>query len=111
MTTTTTVARGGAWLIEDTDPASVFTPEKLTEEHRLMAQMTDEFIDNEVLAQLEQLEKKDWDLARQLVKRCGELGLLGVNVAEQYGGVNLDKISSLIVSEHVARAASFAVTW
>jgi alkylation response protein AidB-like acyl-CoA dehydrogenase len=111
MTMTTTVARGGAWLIEDTEPASVFTPEKLTEEHRLMAQMTDEFIDNEVLAQLEQLEKKDWALARQLVKRCGELGLLGVNVAEQYGGVDLDKISSLIVSERIARSASFAATF
>jgi alkylation response protein AidB-like acyl-CoA dehydrogenase len=111
MTTTTTVARGGAWLIEDTDPNSVFTPEKLTEEHRLMAQMTDEFIDNEVLAQLDQLEKKDWALARRLVKRCGELGLLGVNVAEEYGGVNLDKISSLIVSERVARSASFAATF
>jgi alkylation response protein AidB-like acyl-CoA dehydrogenase len=111
MTTTTTAARGGAWLIEDTEPVSVFTPEKLSEEHRLMAQMTDEFIDNEVLAQLEQLEKKDWALARQLVKRCGDLGLLGVNVAEQYGGVDLDKISSLIVSEHIARSASFAATF
>jgi alkylation response protein AidB-like acyl-CoA dehydrogenase len=108
---TTTVARGGAWLIEETQPGSVFTPEKLTEEHRLMAQMTDEFIDNEVLAQLEQLEQKDWALARQLVKRCGELGLLGVNVAEQYGGVDLDKVSSLIVSERIARSASFAATF
>src|SRR5919108_403906 len=110
-TTTTTIARGGAWLIEDTDAASVFTPERLTEEHRLMAQMTDEFIDNEVLAQLEELEKKNWKLARDLVKRCGELGLLGVNVSEQYGGVNLDKISSLIVSERIARSASFAATF
>src|SRR5918992_284731 len=104
--TTTTLARGGAWLIEDTEPGSVFTPEKLTEEHRLMAQMTDE-----VIAQLDQLEQKDWALARQLVKRCGDLGLLGVNVAEQYGGVDLDKISSLIVSERIARSASFAATF
>ena len=111
MTTTATVARGGAWLLEDTDASGVFTPEKLTEEHRLMAQMTDELVTNEILAQLEQLEKKDWQLARQLVKRCGELGLLGVNVPEQYGGVNLDKVSSLIVSEHIARAASFGATF
>jgi alkylation response protein AidB-like acyl-CoA dehydrogenase len=110
-TTTQTAARGGAWLIEDTDPGSVFTPERLTEEHRLMAQMTDEFVDNEVLAQLEELEKKNWQLARDLVKRCGELGLLGVNVPEQYGGVNLDKVSSLIVSEHIARSASFGATY
>jgi alkylation response protein AidB-like acyl-CoA dehydrogenase len=115
MTTSTTtaspVARGGAWLLDETDPSAVFTPEKLTEEHRLMAQMTDEFVDNEILSQLEELETKNWDLARQLVKRCGELGLLGVNIPEQYGGVNLDKVSSLIVSEHIARAASFGATF
>lgn len=113
MTTTTTsaVARGGAWLLEETAAPDVFTPEKLTEEHRLMAQMTDEFVTNEILVQLEELEKKNWTLARQLVRRCGELGLLGVNVPEQYGGVNLDKVSSLIVSEHIARAASFGATF
>jgi alkylation response protein AidB-like acyl-CoA dehydrogenase len=113
MTTTTTpaVARGGAWLLEETDPAAVFTPEKRTEEHRLMAQMTDEFVTNELLTQLEELENKNWDLARRLVRRCGELGLLGVNVPEEYGGVNLDKASSMIVSEHVARVPSFGATF
>jgi alkylation response protein AidB-like acyl-CoA dehydrogenase len=111
ISTTPTVARGGAWLLEEADPNSVFTPEKLTDEHRLMAQMTDEFVTNEILPQLEELEKKNWQLARDLVKRCGELGLLGVNVPEQYGGVNLDKVSSLIVSEHIARAASFGATF
>jgi alkylation response protein AidB-like acyl-CoA dehydrogenase len=110
-TTTSTVARGGSWLLEETAASDVFTPEKLTDEHRLMAQMTDEFVTNEILVQLEELEKKNWTLARQLVKRCGELGLLGVNVPEQYGGVNLDKVSSLIVSEHIARAASFGATF
>jgi alkylation response protein AidB-like acyl-CoA dehydrogenase len=113
MTTTTTpaVARGGAWLLEETDPAVVFTPEKRTEEHRLMAQMTDELVTNEILTQLEELENKNWDVARRLVKRCGELGLLGVNIPEEYGGVNLDKVSSMIVSEHVARVPSFGATF
>ncbi len=111
MTTTPAVARGGAWLLEETDPATVFTPEKRTEEHRLMAQMTDEFVTNEILTQLEELENKNWDLARRLVRRCGELGLLGVNIPEQYGGVNLDKVSSMIVSEHVARVPSFGATF
>src|SRR5262249_40869150 len=50
-------------------------------------------------------------LGRPIVRRCGELGLLGINVPEQYGGVELDKISSLIVSEHIARAASFGATF
>jgi alkylation response protein AidB-like acyl-CoA dehydrogenase len=110
-TTTPTAARGGAWLLDGTDPASVFTPERMTDEHRLMAQMTDEFVTNEILTQLEELEKKNWDLARRLVKRCGELGLLGVNVPEDYGGVNLDKVSSMIVAEHIATSASFGATF
>ena len=55
--------------------------------------------------------EKDWELARALLRRCGELGLLGVNVPEAYGGVELDKVSSLIVSEHVARSASFGATY
>ena len=106
-----TLSKGGSWLLEDVAAAGVFTPEKLTDEHRLMAQTTDEFIANEVLPNLDRLENKDWDLARTLVRRCGELGLLGTNVPEEYGGLDLDKVSSLIVAEHIARSASFATTY
>src|SRR3989454_1200348 len=109
--TTPTAARGGSWLLDETEASAVFTPEKISDEHRLMAQTTDEFVDNEVLPQLEALENKNWDLARSIVRRCGELGLLGINVPEQYGGIELDKVSSLIVSEHIARAASFGATF
>ena len=105
------ITRGGAWLFEDATDADVFTPERLSDEHRLMARTTDEFIDAEVLPNLERLETKDWALARSLIHRAGDLGLLGINVPEQYGGVDLDKISSLIVAERIARAASFATSY
>ena len=105
------MTRGGAWLFEDATDADVFTPERLSDEHRLMARTTDEFIDSEVLPNLERLETKDWALARSLLHRAGDLGLLGINVPEQYGGVDLDKISSLIVAERIARAASFATSY
>ena len=111
MTIATGTRKGGSWLLEDTAPADVFTPEKKSDEHRLMAQTTDEFISNEVLLNLEKLESKDWELARTLIRRCGELGLLGTTVPEQYGGLDLDKVSSLIVAEHIARSASFATTY
>ena len=111
MDTVSEVRKGGSWLLEDVGPSEVFTPEKLSEEHRLMAQTTDEFIDTEVLPNLDRLETKDWELARTLIRRCGELGLLGTNVPEQYGGLDLDKVSSLIVAEHIARSASFATTY
>ena len=111
MTIATGTRKGGSWLLEDTAPADIFTPEKKSDEHRLMAQTTDEFISNEVLPNLEKLESKDWELARTLIRRCGEIGLLGTTVPEEYGGLDLDKASSLIVAEHIARSASFATTY
>ena len=101
---------GGSWLLHD-EPSTIFTPEMLSDEHRLIAQTTDEFVDNEVLPILDKLEARDWPLARTLVRKCGELGLLGTSVPEQYGGLDLDKVSSLIVAERIARAASFATTY
>ena len=109
--TTTTTARGGAWLIEDAPADSIFTPEKLSDEHRLISQTADEFMTNEVLPAIERLEEKDWALARQLVRRAGELGLLGTDVPEALGGVGLDKVSSILVGEAAGRSASFATTF
>jgi alkylation response protein AidB-like acyl-CoA dehydrogenase len=109
--TTTTAARGGAWLIEDAPADSIFTPEKLSDEHRLISQTADEFMTNEVQSAIERLEQKDWALARQLVRRAGELGLLGTDVPEAFGGVGLDKVASILVGEAAGRAASFATTF
>jgi alkylation response protein AidB-like acyl-CoA dehydrogenase len=110
-TTDTKILRGGEWLLQATAADGVFTPEQLTDEHRLIAQTAQEFVDAEVLPKLDQLEQKDWALARELVRRGGELGLLGVDVPEAYGGVGLDKVTSLVVSEKLARSASFGATF
>src|SRR5919108_2006865 len=110
MPTSATV-KGGAWLIDRSSAQTIFTPEKLSDEHRLIARTAAAFTSEEVLPALARLEQKDWELARALVKRCGDLGLLGVNVPEAYGGVDLDKVSSMLVSEHVSRVASFGVTF
>jgi alkylation response protein AidB-like acyl-CoA dehydrogenase len=109
--TTLTTARGGSWLIEDTAAESVFTPEQLSDEHRLIGQTADEFVSNEVLPAIERLEQKDWELARRLVRRAGELGLLGTDVGEAFGGVGLDKVASILVGEAMGRSASFATTF
>jgi alkylation response protein AidB-like acyl-CoA dehydrogenase len=103
--------KGGSWLLEDTPSSEVFTPEQLTEEHRLMAKTTAEFVKAEVLPNLDRLETKDWALSRTLVQRCGELGLLGIQVPEEYGGLDLDKTSSLVVAEQIGPSASFATTF
>ena len=95
--------KGGIWLIEQAPDAGVFTPEKMSDEHRLIGGTADEFMANEVQGAIERLEAKDWVLARDLVRRCGELGL--------FGGIGLDKVSSVIVGEAVGRVASFATTF
>jgi len=110
-TTTDKMARGGSWLIEETAPASVMTPEKITEEHQLIRQAAAEFIAGEVLPANERLEQKDWTLQRELIQKCGGLGLFGTNIPETYGGVDLDKISTLVVSEELASHASFGATF
>ncbi len=110
LMTTTTTTRGGAWLIEEaTEP--IFTPERLSDEHRLIKQTADEFVDTEVRPALERLEQKDWALVRTLIQRSGELGLLGTDVPESLGGVELDKVSAIIVGESVGHTASFATTF
>ena len=111
MTVATSARKGASWLLEESDQASIFTPEKLSEEHRLMAQTVEEFVENEVMPNLDRLETKDWKLARTLVQRAGELGLLGISVPEQYGGLDLDKVSALVVSERMARSASMGATY
>ena len=109
--TSETTVKGGAWLIAETDPSTVMTPERVSEEHTLIRQTATEFINGEVFPVNDRLEQKDWTLQRELVKKCGSLGLLGTNIPETYGGVDLDKIATLIVSEAVAEHASFAATF
>ena len=110
-TTTTTARRGGTWLLDEVPPAESFTPERMTDEQRLIDQTTREFVVNEVVAQNDQLETKDWDLARRLLRRCGELGILGTDVPEEYGGIALDKVSSAIIAGRLGQSGSFSTTF
>ena len=111
MATVASTQKGGAWLLESAPPVEVFTPERITDEHRLIAATASEFSRQEVVPAIERLEQKDWALARTLIKRCGDLGLLGINVPEEWGGVELDKVSSLVVSEHMAHSPSFGAAY
>jgi alkylation response protein AidB-like acyl-CoA dehydrogenase len=109
--TVATVHRGGAWLIEETAPGDVLTPERLSDEHRLMARTAADFVRQEVAPQRERLEGKDWSIARALVRRAGDLGLLATDVAEDHGGLALDKVSSVVVASAIAADASFGTTF
>jgi alkylation response protein AidB-like acyl-CoA dehydrogenase len=104
------VVQGGAFMIEDRTTAEVFTPEDFTEEHRMIAETTRQFIDAEVVPHIDALESHDWKLARELVGKAAELGLIGANIPEEYGGLGLDQTSGALVGENIGRCASFATT-
>ena len=106
-----TVKKGGSFLIEETVAPDIFTPEDLTEEQTMIRDMTEQFVEDEVLPQVEKIEHQQWEVTVGLLRRCGELGLLGIEVPEKYGGENLDKVSAMIVAEKLARVASFAVSY
>ena len=104
------IVKGGSFLIEEQTPESIFTPGDFNEEHRMIADTTRQFMDAEVLPRIPELEAKDWNLARELVKKAAELGLVGANIPEEYGGLGLDQTSGAIISENIGRSASFATT-
>jgi alkylation response protein AidB-like acyl-CoA dehydrogenase len=104
------IVKGGSFLIEQQTPESIFTPGDFNEEHRMIADTTRQFMDAEVLPRITELESKDWKLARELVKKAAELGLVGANIPEEYGGLGLDQTSGAIIAENIGRSASFATT-
>ncbi|TLS52100.1 acyl-CoA dehydrogenase [Paenibacillus antri] len=101
---------GGGFIIDDAPPEAVATPEDFTEEQRMFAETTRDFIESEVLPHDERLEKLNYELTVKLMRKAGELGLLGADVPEAYGGLGLDKISSTIINENLAKASSFALS-
>ncbi|MEZ5346927.1 MAG: acyl-CoA dehydrogenase family protein [Pyrinomonadaceae bacterium] len=103
--------KGGAFLIEDRDPQEMFTPEDFTEEHKMIAETTREFVDTEVRPQVEAMENHEWNVARDLVAKAGELGLFGANIPEEYGGLDLDQVSGVCVAEMMGRAGGFGTTY
>ncbi|WP_186578176.1 acyl-CoA dehydrogenase family protein [Aquibacillus kalidii] len=104
------VFKGGAFLIEDLGPEDVITPEDFTEEHIMIAKTTEDFVEGEVLPKVDLLENHQFNHSVDLLKKAGELGLLGVDVPEEYGGLGLDKISSSLITEKFSRAGGFSVT-
>ncbi len=104
------IIKGGAFLIEERAPEEIFTPEDFTEEHRMIADTTRQFVDNEVVTRIDELEKHDWKLSRELVGKAAELGLIGANIPEEFGGLGLDQTSGALIGENIGRSASFATT-
>ncbi|WP_430507989.1 acyl-CoA dehydrogenase family protein [Rossellomorea marisflavi] len=102
--------KGGSFLIEDVTYEQVFTPEDYSDEHKMIAKTTEDYVLNEVVPVIENLENHEFDHSVRLLKEAGELGLLGADVPEEYGGLGLDKVSSALIAERMSRAGGFSIS-
>ncbi|KQU57896.1 acyl-CoA dehydrogenase [Bacillus sp. Leaf406] len=102
--------KGGSFLIEDVTYEQVFTPEDYSDEHKMIAKTTEDYVLNEVVPVIDNLENHEFDHSVRLLKEAGELGLLGADVPEEYGGLGLDKVSSALIAERMSRAGGFSIS-
>ena len=109
-TLTKPAAKGGSFLLESPQPGDVFTPADLTDDQKLIGQTAEEFVLKEVFPFIKDLENKKPGLMAELVKKGGEVGLMGGGVPEEFGGAGLDKISTTVLTEKLSIYGGFAVT-
>ena len=102
---------GGGFLISNPSPADCFFPEDFTEEQRQVAQTTTEFATNEIVPVSDQIEAKDFSVTRRLIKQASDLGLTSVDIPEEYGGLEMDKVTSAIIADNIAKQGSFSVAF
>ena len=102
-------SNGGAFLIEDIAPERIFTAEDLGEEHLAIARTVDEFWARDVEPRLEAIRRQEPGAALEVLRKSAELGLTGVTIPEEFGGMGMDLTSAIVVAEHLARDGSYAV--
>ncbi|MDB5226734.1 MAG: acyl-CoA dehydrogenase [Bacteroidota bacterium] len=102
--------KGGEFIIKDSTPDMIFTPEDYTEEQVMVRQMASDFVEKEVMPEWKRIEKQEPGLTELLMGKAGELGLLGTAVPAQYGGMEQDVITGCIIAEEVGRTGSFATS-
>ncbi|VWX36069.1 acyl-CoA dehydrogenase family protein [Exiguobacterium oxidotolerans] len=109
--TTNELIKGGSFVLDELKAERLFTPEDFSEEHKMVGDMTAKFVEDRVVPVLDRIEKHEFELSVGLLREAGELGLLGADVPEEYGGYQMDKISSSIITEKFARGRSFALSY
>lgn len=109
--TVSTKPSGGGFLLGQTDPVEVFTPDNLSQEHRLIRETVASFMNDKVMPNLEKIENKDLALLKKTLLEAADLGLLGAEIPEQYGGMELDLLSLMLIGEQIAQLASWSVSY
>lgn len=104
--------KGGEFLIKDLEAKDIFIPEEFTEEQMMMANATTEFVEKELHPNRERFEKKDYQLTVDCMKKAGEMGLLGISVPEQYGGMGMPFNTSMLICDRISGAnGSFSTAY
>ncbi|MGM0559416.1 MAG: acyl-CoA dehydrogenase family protein [Myxococcota bacterium] len=103
--------KGCSFLINEVGVEDIQTPEKFTEDQQMFAKTAEDFMEKEVFPYVDQLEDKDFDKMVEIMKKAASLGLLMIDIPEAYGGLQVDKTTSMIVSERVSKYAGFAATY
>src|SRR3954463_5286856 len=106
-----TLSPGGGFLLEPTGSVTIFTPEMLSEEQRMMKETADDFLMKEVMPRVAEIESKKPGVMRELMKKAGDVGFLGHDIPEAYGGLGGDKTSSSLITEAASRQGSYAVSF
>jgi len=105
------IAAGGSFLIENAAPEDIFTPEDFSDEQREIARTTAEFAEKSITPRIAEIEDKNFSVTRELLREAGSLGLMAVDVPEQYGGLALDKVTAALIADRIAVSASFSVSF
>jgi alkylation response protein AidB-like acyl-CoA dehydrogenase len=107
----TNAIKGGEFIIRKTNPEDIFTPEEWTEEHEMIGKMCDDFINQEVIPVLDRMDKMEDGLMQSILEKAGELGMLGLSVPEELGGMGVDFKTSLLATERLGPGHSFSVAY
>lgn len=109
-TATNEKVSGGSFLIQELEAAALFIPEEFSEEQQMMAQATTDFVNKEIWPNKARFEKKDYDFTFEIMQKAGELGLLGVYVPEQYGGLGMSFNTSMLICDRISGATGSVST-
>lgn len=104
------IIRGGQFIVKETNPQDVFTPEDFSEEQIMMKESVTEFVDKEVVPHKERFEKKDYALTEEVMRKAGEMGFLGVAVPEEYDGLGMGFVSTMLVCDYISGATGSIAT-
>ena len=104
------IIRGGQFIVKETASQDVFTPEDFSEEQQMMKESVKEFVDREIWPHKERFEKKDYALTEEIMRKAGELGFLGVAVPEEYGGLGMGFVSTMLVCDYISGATGSIAT-